>query len=174
MKTQSKVQSKTEICRQHSGLSTLKKISQVLLLLQNYHPFGYYPNQIATATHQDRSAYLAMTKDAVSAATILTATGAIAAAMDSTTIPLARVSYFHWTILAALPYFKHTMSVLDCNCDPAGVVEAFAGCVSVPKGELCQCKERVQGRICNQCKPLFWNMQTSNPLGCEGNPDSLF
>lgn len=57
---------------------------------------------------------------------------------------------------------------LDCNCDPAGVVEAFGGCGTVPKGELCKCKERVQGRICNQCKPLYWNMQTSNPLGCKG------
>ena len=56
----------------------------------------------------------------------------------------------------------------DCNCDPAGVIEAFAGCGSVPKGELCQCKERVKGRICNECKPLYWNMQTSNPLGCDG------
>lgn len=34
-------------------------------------------------------------------------------------------------------------------------------------GELCQCKERVQGRICNQCKDLFWNLQMSNPMGCE-------
>ena len=62
---------------------------------------------------------------------------------------------------------------LDCNCDPAGVVEAFGGCGTVPKGELCKCKERVQGRICNQCKPLYWNMQTSNPLGCSGKLFSL-
>lgn len=60
------------------------------------------------------------------------------------------------------------MRAIDCNCDPAGVVEGFGGCGTVPKGELCQCKERVQGRICNQCKPLYWNMETSNPLGCKG------
>lgn len=44
----------------------------------------------------------------------------------------------------------------------------------MPKGELCKCKERVQGRICNQCKPLYWNMQTSNPLGCQGMPVTQF
>ncbi|KOB70688.1 putative laminin A chain [Operophtera brumata] len=55
----------------------------------------------------------------------------------------------------------------ECNCDPRGVVASFAGCGSVPAGELCQCKDRVQGRICNDCKPLFWNMQEYNPYGCE-------
>lgn len=42
------------------------------------------------------------------------------------------------------------------------------GCGSVPAGELCQCKDRVQGRICSDCKPLFWNLQEYNPSGCEG------
>lgn len=42
------------------------------------------------------------------------------------------------------------------------------GCGSVPAGQLCQCKVRVQGRICNDCKSLFWNLQEYNPLGCEG------
>ncbi|XP_074042767.1 laminin subunit alpha [Leptinotarsa decemlineata] len=55
----------------------------------------------------------------------------------------------------------------DCNCHPAGVVAGFAGCGSVPAGELCQCKERVEGRICNKCKPLFWNLNPNNPDGCE-------
>lgn len=41
------------------------------------------------------------------------------------------------------------------------------GCASVPKGELCQCKERVTGRICNECKPLYWNLNLTNPLGCD-------
>ncbi|XP_046976709.1 laminin subunit alpha [Vanessa cardui] len=55
----------------------------------------------------------------------------------------------------------------ECNCDPRGVVASFAGCGSVPAGELCQCKARVQGRICNDCKPLFWNLQDYNPQGCQ-------
>ncbi|KAL0280200.1 UNVERIFIED_CONTAM: hypothetical protein PYX00_001570 [Menopon gallinae] len=55
----------------------------------------------------------------------------------------------------------------DCNCDPAGIIAGFAGCGSVPPGELCQCKPRVQGRICNECRPLYWNLRPGNPEGCE-------
>ncbi|CRK95483.1 CLUMA_CG008952, isoform A [Clunio marinus] len=55
----------------------------------------------------------------------------------------------------------------SCDCNPAGVIAKFAGCGSVPAGELCQCKERVQGRICDQCRPLYWNLNASNPDGCE-------
>lgn len=55
----------------------------------------------------------------------------------------------------------------DCNCNPAGVVAGFEGCGSVPPGELCKCKDRVQGRICDQCKPLYWNLNLKNPEGCE-------
>lgn len=43
----------------------------------------------------------------------------------------------------------------------------FSGCGSVPAGELCQCKERVSGRICNECKPLYWNLNLTNSLGCD-------
>ncbi|KAJ8973563.1 hypothetical protein NQ317_009587 [Molorchus minor] len=56
---------------------------------------------------------------------------------------------------------------VDCNCHPAGVVAGFAGCGSVPAGELCQCKERVEGRICDKCRPLYWNLSPYNPHGCE-------
>ena len=48
-----------------------------------------------------------------------------------------------------------------CNCDPAGVKETFGGCGTLPVGELCECKDRVTGRICNTCKPLFWDLQNS-------------
>lgn len=37
----------------------------------------------------------------------------------------------------------------------------------MPAGELCQCKQQVTGRICDECKPLFWNLNISNPLGCD-------
>lgn len=62
---------------------------------------------------------------------------------------------------------KAPSNVSDCNCHPAGVVAKFAGCGSVPAGELCQCKDRVEGRICNKCKPLYWNLNRNNPDGCE-------
>ncbi|GFT48977.1 laminin subunit alpha [Nephila pilipes] len=55
----------------------------------------------------------------------------------------------------------------ECNCNPAGVLPTFLGCGSVTSGKLCECKERVTGRICNDCRPLFWNLKISNPLGCE-------
>ena len=56
----------------------------------------------------------------------------------------------------------------ECNCDPAGVPATFTGCGTLPPGELCKCKDRVHGRICNECRPLFWNLQAANPEGCEG------
>ena len=58
----------------------------------------------------------------------------------------------------------------ECNCDPAGVTDDFfqmGGCANVPEGSLCTCKANVQGRICDQCKPLYWNLQQWNPTGCE-------
>ncbi|XP_076046327.1 laminin subunit alpha isoform X4 [Oratosquilla oratoria] len=55
----------------------------------------------------------------------------------------------------------------ECNCNPAGVPSDFAGCGESPKGELCLCKERVSGRICDRCKALFWNLRADNVLGCE-------
>ncbi|XP_071537849.1 laminin subunit alpha isoform X2 [Panulirus ornatus] len=55
----------------------------------------------------------------------------------------------------------------ECNCNPAGVLETFGGCGDAPVGELCECKERVSGRICDSCKPLFWDLRQENPFGCE-------
>uniref|UniRef100_A0A8D8UVI4 Laminin subunit alpha n=1 Tax=Cacopsylla melanoneura TaxID=428564 RepID=A0A8D8UVI4_9HEMI len=55
----------------------------------------------------------------------------------------------------------------ECNCNPAGVVSSFAGCGSLPPGELCQCKVKVTGRICDECKPLYWNLRPNNVDGCE-------
>ncbi|XP_077991288.1 laminin subunit alpha-5-like [Glandiceps talaboti] len=58
----------------------------------------------------------------------------------------------------------------ECKCDPAGVVaipgEPLGGCGAATRG-LCRCKERVVGRTCNMCKPLYWNLMLNNPLGCE-------
>ena len=57
--------------------------------------------------------------------------------------------------------------ISECNCNPAGIIETFAGCGDAPVGELCECKDNVKGRICDTCKPLFWNLEKSNILGCE-------
>jgi laminin alpha 3/5 len=57
--------------------------------------------------------------------------------------------------------------LIECNCNPAGLVAQFGGCDKVQEGKLCECKDRVKGRICNQCKDLYWNLQINNPFGCE-------
>ncbi|XP_071808051.1 laminin subunit alpha-like isoform X2 [Asterias amurensis] len=58
----------------------------------------------------------------------------------------------------------------ECNCDPAGVVDVpgqpLGGCGS-STGGACLCKDNVQGRTCDTCEPTFWNLQISNPDGCE-------
>ena len=59
----------------------------------------------------------------------------------------------------------------ECNCDPSGVPGTFfaqGGCANVQPGTLCTCKERVTGRICDTCKPLFWKLEANNPDGCTG------
>ena len=58
-------------------------------------------------------------------------------------------------------------SSIECNCNPAGLIAQFGGCDKVQEGKLCECKERVKGRICNQCKDLYWNLQINNSFGCE-------
>ena len=59
-----------------------------------------------------------------------------------------------------------------CNCNPAGAKEIpgypLGGCGIVTVGLLCECKEQVHGRICDQCKPGYWNLDRNNPFGCEG------
>lgn len=44
----------------------------------------------------------------------------------------------------------------------------LGGCGSVTAGQLCECKDRVMGRICDVCKPGYWNLDRNNLLGCEG------
>ncbi|XP_067931597.1 laminin subunit alpha-like [Watersipora subatra] len=59
-----------------------------------------------------------------------------------------------------------------CLCNPAGAmqVEGFplGGCGSFADGiKLCECKKNVEGHICDQCKPGFYNLATDNPDGCQ-------
>ncbi|ESO94906.1 hypothetical protein LOTGIDRAFT_144813 [Lottia gigantea] len=59
----------------------------------------------------------------------------------------------------------------ECNCNPAGAKQIpgypLGGCGEVIKGQLCECKERVQGRICDECKQGYYSLNRNNPLGCE-------
>ncbi|NXG28484.1 LAMA2 protein, partial [Dromaius novaehollandiae] len=50
---------------------------------------------------------------------------------------------------------------LPCNCSLKGSVNVDP-CVG-----LCICKENVEGENCDRCKPGFFNLQQSNPKGCE-------
>ncbi|XP_074640335.1 laminin subunit alpha-like [Tubulanus polymorphus] len=59
----------------------------------------------------------------------------------------------------------------ECNCNPAGAMSIpglpVGGCGSNKNGELCECKERVEGRICDKCKPGFWNLNINNQKACD-------
>lgn len=49
-----------------------------------------------------------------------------------------------------------------------GIKDTFAGCNQFSSVEkLCDCKERVTGRKCEQCKSLYWKLNKYNPLGCQ-------
>ncbi|XP_076440495.1 laminin subunit alpha-like [Babylonia areolata] len=58
-----------------------------------------------------------------------------------------------------------------CNCNPAGSKEIpgypLGGCGIITVGLLCECKEKVQGRICDQCQPGYWNLDRNNAQGCQ-------
>ncbi|CAH1775060.1 unnamed protein product, partial [Owenia fusiformis] len=59
----------------------------------------------------------------------------------------------------------------ECNCNPAGARTIpglpIGGCGSFSNGQLCECKDKVQGHICDTCKPGYWNLNVNNPQGCE-------
>lgn len=69
------------------------------------------------------------------------------------------------------PNFYNYPACEECNCNPEGARPVpnypLGGCGSVTKGVLCECKDRVQGRICDQCKPGYWNLDRFNPYGCD-------
>lgn len=55
-----------------------------------------------------------------------------------------------------------------CECNLNGIKDTFAGCNQFSTIEkLCDCKERVTGRKCEQCKSLYWKLNKYNPLGCQ-------
>lgn len=94
------------------------------------------------------TAYPAIEKGNASVSAILPGKSATDAKKTFITFPLVKV----WFVLLMVLALVLKISCPDCNCHPAGVVAGFGGCGSVPAGELCQCKERVEGRICNKCR----------------------
>ncbi|KAK7100839.1 laminin subunit alpha-like isoform X2 [Littorina saxatilis] len=58
-----------------------------------------------------------------------------------------------------------------CNCNPSGSKEIpgypLGGCGIVTPGLLCDCRENVQGKICDQCKPGYWFLNRNNREGCQ-------
>lgn len=45
----------------------------------------------------------------------------------------------------------------------------LGGCGSFDDGKtLCECKENVEGHICDQCKPGFYDLTKDNADGCKG------
>lgn len=68
--------------------------------------------------------------------------------------------------------FRDVEACIPCNCDSVGGVsggecegktDPVAGLVA----GRCICKRNVEGIRCNRCKPGYWNLQSSNPDGCE-------
>ncbi|RWS26837.1 laminin subunit beta-1-like protein, partial [Leptotrombidium deliense] len=57
-----------------------------------------------------------------------------------------------------------------CDCDPRGVLDE-GNCDNLDSdystvAGKCRCKDNVDGRRCDRCKPDFWNLNKSDPLGC--------
>ena len=69
--------------------------------------------------------------------------------------------------------FDFFVFFLECSCDPAGAQEVpgypLGGCGAHVGGQLCECKDKVAGRICDACKPNYWNLDLNNAEGCEGD-----
>ncbi|KAM9316854.1 usherin [Gastrophryne carolinensis] len=52
-----------------------------------------------------------------------------------------------------------------CDCNEDGTVNKSQNCEKV--GGQCHCRTNVWGRQCDQCKEGFYNLQRSNPDGCQ-------
>lgn len=58
---------------------------------------------------------------------------------------------------------SHRDACVSCDCDPEGSIDG--GSCDQTNGR-CLCKENVGGERCDQCKPGFYLLSASNPLGC--------
>jgi laminin, beta 1 len=59
-----------------------------------------------------------------------------------------------------------------CDCDPLGslddgICDSISDSESDSAAGACHCKRNVKGRRCDICKEGYWNLQSSNPDGCE-------
>ncbi|XP_013386515.1 usherin-like [Lingula anatina] len=53
----------------------------------------------------------------------------------------------------------------SCDCNLAGTLNSSSLCDKASGN--CECKSNVQGRTCNQCRGNTWNLNLTNPDGCE-------
>ncbi|XP_072856749.2 laminin subunit beta-4 [Pogona vitticeps] len=61
---------------------------------------------------------------------------------------------------------------VPCDCDPAGslyngLCEGHTDPVRETIAGQCHCKENVEGVRCDKCKPNYYGMSESDPLGCQ-------
>ena len=56
---------------------------------------------------------------------------------------------------------------LACLCNESGSDPSAGESCNATTGQ-CTCKENVEGVKCTSCKTSFFNLQSSNPTGCEG------
>ena len=52
----------------------------------------------------------------------------------------------------------------ECGCGGAGITDGGA----CSESGQCNCKATVTGLQCSQCVEGYWNLTTSNDLGCQG------
>ncbi|XP_022099403.1 usherin-like isoform X2 [Acanthaster planci] len=69
-------------------------------------------------------------------------------------------------------YYREVTAPLDspdvcrlCACYTNGTMEGSGVCDMI--GGQCPCKNFTTGRQCDACRPGFYNLQSSNPFGCE-------
>ena len=76
------------------------------------------------------------------------------------------------SVFRCAPDFYNFPRCEACLCNPAGAVPVpgypLGGCGSFDDGTtLCECKANVEGHICDQCKPGFYDLTKDNPDGCK-------
>ena len=62
-----------------------------------------------------------------------------------------------------LYFFLYTRCI-SCQCNTAGTLNESTLC-NTTSGD-CICKQNVQGSDCDECKPGFFSLQSSNTQGC--------
>ena len=53
---------------------------------------------------------------------------------------------------------------ISCQCNTAGTLNDSTLCDTI--SGVCNCKQNVQGSDCDECKPGFFSLQSSNSQGC--------